>query len=191
MEGLEWTVEPASDEERAELHATAAQRLSIHLPATLPQGHFTHWVRFEVVADDPTVEPREYELPLRGKVLRRLAVYGPGIDSEGNVRLGVVPSQQGLKRRLMVKVYDQQTDLLVEGVEVVPDFVAVSVKPYDDQSAAKGMYVLDIEVPPLSPACSHQGPAAGDLTIRFGHPRIPELKLKLHLAVARHLADAR
>jgi hypothetical protein len=190
LEGLEWTLGPATPEECQKLHAQCGQRLTVQLPDTLPQGHFTHWVRFEVVPGDGQAEPREYELPLRGKVMRRLAVYGAGIDSEGNVRLGVVPADRVTQHQLMLKVYDQQPELAVERIEVVPDFLQVSLAPYQTASSAAGLYRLQIEVPATAPAGNYQENNAARLTIHFAHPRIAELKLQIHLAVARHLAAA-
>jgi hypothetical protein len=187
LEGLEWTLGPATPEECQTLHARCGQRLTVRLPDTLPQGHFTHWVRFEVVPGDGQAEPREYELSLRGKVMRRLAVYGPGIDSEGNVRLGVVPADRETRHQLMLKVYDQQSELPVERIELVPDFLRVSLDRYQPVSSAAGLYRLQLEVPATAPAGNYQEDNAAQLTIHFAHPRIAELKLRIHLAVAKKL----
>jgi hypothetical protein len=189
LNGLEWTIMPASTEECDQLKVLAAQRLTIQLPDSLPPGHFTHWVRFEVVPDVLGVTPEEYELPVRGKVLRRLAAYGPGIDNLGNVRLGVVASAEGLKRRLLLKVHDRDPALKVQRIDIEPDFLHASVTQ-DQSHATKGLYFLDIEVPKMAPACICQDQRAGVLTVRFGHPRISELKLRVHFAVAGQPADS-
>jgi hypothetical protein len=219
LAGLTWKVEGASDEERDALQAVAAKRLTIELPEEMPQGYFTHWLRFELVPDAPDVAPLEYELPIRGKILRRLAVYGPGIDALGNVRLGVIDAEQGLKQRLMLKVYDRQSELPLREIVTEPDFLRVTIAPYGGEqramvqtqaatgkerstpdvdgkarspstAGAHGLYYLDLEIPPGSPASAHQDLAAGRIEVRFDHPRINELKLRLHFAVAARLAEA-
>jgi hypothetical protein len=118
LEGLAWTLTPPTPEECQKLQATSGQRLTMQLPDTLPQGHFTHSVRFDVV----------------------------------------------------------------------PDFLQVKLAPYEIASSAAGLYRLQIDVPATAPTGNYQENNAAQLTIHFAHPRIAELKLRIHLAVARHLA---
>jgi hypothetical protein len=214
LEGLTWSVDATTEPERVELRSLSAQRLIIELPDSLPQGHFTHWLRFEVAPEDRAAAPLEYELPIRGKVLRRLAVYGPGIDAFGNVHLGAVDAGRGLKRRLMLKVYDRDVQLHVNQITSDPSLLKVTVTPYGESGTpnaqarvdadvdadvdanaeslptAHGLYLLDIEIPPGSPTCAHQDQSAGIVRIQFDHPRISDLQLRVHFAVAARLADA-
>ena len=194
LDGLTWEVSPATADELATLKAKHGYRLRITLPDTLAQGSFTHWVRFkvtpagDVAESEEAAEPEEFELPLEGKVLRRLAVYGPGIDFQGNIQLGLVPLSKGATRRLILKVYDPDPELILEGIQVTPDFLQVRVLPYADGEPTKGLYYLDVEVPKSSPACRYQGQRAGEIQLQFSHPRISELRLRVHFAVADQLA---
>jgi hypothetical protein len=218
LEGLTWSIDPATEEERTMLRAAAAQRLTITLPDSLPAGDFTHWLRFDLAPDDSSEAPIECELPIRGKVLRRLAAYGPGIDAWGNLRLGTVEAPRGLKRRLILKVYDSEPELRVEEVVTDPCFLQVVVIPFQPSTragtvrantrcddlresgahaesghegqSAQGLYYLDLEIPPDSPSCVRQDAQAGSITVRFDHPRITELQLHVHVAVTTRLADA-
>jgi hypothetical protein len=185
LEGHRWTVEPATETHLEQLKAKSGQQLTIHLPNSLPQGEFNHWVRFQLTPSQG--DSKMYELPLRGKVLRRVAVYGPGIDMSGTVSLGVIPSQQGRRRRLVMKVRDPQPNLHVDRITCHPEFLQVKVTPYPAKvTSTKGLYYLDIEVPKLSPISRFQSSEAGEVAIQFDHPRIEDLKLRVDFAVSGH-----
>lgn len=185
LEGHRWTVEPATETQLEQLKAKSGQHLTLHLPDSLPQGEFNHWVRFQLTP--ARGESKMYELPLRGKVLRRVAVYGSGIDMTGKVSLGVIPSQQGHRRRLVMKVRDPQPELQVDQITCHPDFLRVKVTPYPAKvTTTKGLYYLDIEVPKLSPVSRFQSSEAGEVTIQFDHPRIEDLRLRVDFAVSGH-----
>jgi hypothetical protein len=184
LEGIQWQKLPATPDELEDLNALSGYRLKLTLPSTLPQGEFNHWVRFRIDPQQPGQAAKHYELPLRGKVLRRLAVYGPGIDHTGTVRLGIVTSELGCRHRLLVKVRDPQRELPLRRVVAEPAFLRASLTPATGVSPDKGLYHLDIELPAHTTPVRHQGPQAGTLTLQFDHPRIPELTLRVDFAVS-------
>jgi len=187
VEGATWEIEPAPAEELEKLNAKSGYRVTVELPQ-LVRGPFREWLRFEVRPDDESLGTREFQMPLAGKVLRRLAVYGKGIDKHGNIQLGVAIARKGLRHRMFLKVYDDETKLAVQGIEVHPEYLNVQVTP-DEKQGDQGLYRLEIEVPVDAPAGRYQAQNAGELTIRFDHPRIKELRLRLHLAVADLVED--
>ncbi len=188
LDGLQWTVQPASDEQRAAHRAMKAYELTVTIPDSMPVGPFHHWVRLRIDPRQDGLATDTYELPLQGKVLRNLAVYGPGIDSTGTLDLGVIPSRAGLKRRLILKVYDRDYQLNCTKLESTPDFLKLTVNSATPDGPSKGVYYLDIEVPPGSPDCNFVRGAAGRLRLTFDHPRIASLELNLLMAVARDVS---
>lgn len=189
LEGFEATVHPATPEQLDALNAKAGHQLTINIPDTLPQGEFNHWVRFQIrpPAEESDDGPKSYELPLRGKVLRRVAVYGPGIDFRGRISMGVIPTQKGLHRRMVMKVRDPDPELRVREISHHPSFLDVKVTPYEGKAGtAKGLYHLDIQVPKASPVGRYQASEAGEIKIEFDHPRIPSLDLRVDFAVSNH-----
>lgn len=185
LDGLQWSVQPATDEQRAAHRAVKAYELTVTIPESMPVGPFHHWVRLRIDPKQDGLEADTYELPLQGKVLRNLAVYGPGIDSTGTLDLGVIPSRSGLKRRLILKVYDRDYELNCTKLESTPDFLKLTVHSATPDGPSKGVYYLDIEVPAGSPDCNFVRGAAGRLRLTFDHPRISTLELNLLMAVAR------
>ncbi len=189
LEGIQWELTEASPGDLTELEARAGYRLKITLPDDLPTGDFQHWVRFRIDPQQPSLEAKEYELPLRGKVLRRLAVYGPGVDHTGTVRLGVIPSANGTRHRLLVKTRDPEPDIRLHTVLANPTFLNASLTPVTGVANGLGLFNLEIIIPPQTAACRHQGTETGELLLQFDHPRIPQLKLRVDFAVADRLVS--
>lgn len=206
LPGATWELQPAPPEILSRLNATSGHRLTVTLPE-LPRGHFQQSIRFQVQPrsgtdpspsdaaaegtapelSDQELAPEEltrsFQLPIVGKVLRRLAVYGPGVDHTGNVDLGVIETKQGLKQTLFVKVYDAESELSVESIDVTPAWLEVQLKP-DAQRGANGLYRLTLTIPPGTKPGRYRGDEAGTLRVRLNHPRIAELNLRLTFAVA-------
>ena len=186
LKGYQATLAPATAEQLKKLKAKSGQQVTIHVPGSLPQGDFHHWVRFHIVPPDGDAEPKMYELPLKGRVLRRLAVYGQGIDHTGKVSLGVINSHQGHKHRLVMKVRDPDPVLRVDRISCNPSYLQIGVTSLTTKTNTKGLYYLDIEIPKSSPVGRFQASEAGAINIHFDHPRIANLELKVDFAVSGH-----
>ena len=130
-------------------------------------------------------------VPLHGRVLRRLAVYGDKIEFTGVVNLGLVPFREEKKVRLLMKVLDEQLDLPVRSVTVSPDFLQVSVTPAPTtEPDSQGHYYLEIGAPATAPECdftNSNGRGMGTVSLEFDHPRIPSLDLQVYFTVERRL----
>jgi len=184
LDGSQVSFQPATPAALAELEATSGYRVDVQLPAGLPQGQVQGMVQIAFQRDgEQTVET--IEVPLIARVLRRLAIYGPAIDGTGTIDLGVVPQGQGAKQRLLMKVRDEEPLLSVREIVVQPSFVKVQITPYKTETTAAGLYHLDIELPPDAPECVYHGSQLGELRMGIDHPRIPDLTLKIRLAVKR------
>ena len=183
LKGVTHAVEPVEPSQTGQLEAQSAQRIKITIPGSLRQGGFEDTLLFTVRPLEPKGKPQEVALPLHGKVLRRLSIYGQGIFGEGVIELGTVPQGYGKKLTLVVKVRDPQTDLNVVGVHVKPEFLKASVKPHVEEGVS-GLYDLSLELPPDVPPCTYLGLPSGELQIDLDHPRIDDLTLEVRFAVA-------
>lgn len=185
LEGIEWTLSPADAAELENTEARSGYRLCVTLPDDLPQGDFRGWVRFDV---NPAAGEKEhapahtYELPIEGRVLRRLAVYGAAINSLGVVNLGTSTAGEGTHELLRLKVRDELPELKVKRITTEPEFVQVRIEP---NPRAADRYEMHVAIPRDAPACVHLASRQGSLKIEFDHPRIAELNLKLDFAVLR------
>jgi hypothetical protein len=209
LEGLTWSVEPAAADRLAPWKARSGYVMHVTTPADLPQGYFSTVLNVRVddvpvppppsasptsedlptseapPAGDAAADSRMLAIPVNGKVLRRLSVYGNGINAMGIVNAGVLDAGQGARLKLMMKVRDTDPELALERIEVVPDFVQVSVEPHETlaRGQSTGLYYLNVEIPRGAPECSYLGAYQGHIKLLTTHPRLPETELKLEFAV--------
>ena len=213
LEGLSWTIEPARAEQLAAWKAQSGYMVHVTCPTDLPQGYFSSVLNIRVedaklpapqaavsgsssglstaetpsAADvtDVAAETHTLTIPVNGKMLRRLSVYGEGIDALGTVNAGVLDVGQGAKLKLMMKVRDTDPELALDRIEVVPDFVKVTIEPHETRAGeqSKGLYDLHVEIPRDAPECSYLGAYQGHIKLLTKHPRLPETELKLEFAV--------
>lgn len=207
LEGATWEIEPAGEERLKPLEALAGYVVRVTTPDNLPSGNFQGVFRLEFaippeerLASDAgqqvdtqqeearqeteeQVAPEVLELALEGRVPRRLAVYGPEIETDGTVDFGLVNEGRAKKVRLLMKVRDREREISVKRVDVRPEFVQVTITPFGGEDR-RGMYYLDLEIPADAPRCHHLDVRKlGELHIEIDHPRIDALTLKLRLAV--------
>jgi hypothetical protein len=180
--GATCTVSPADTESLRTVNGTAGYAVSVCLPANLPSGPFQGVVRLRAKDDPTALEHELLEVPISGRVQRRLALYGTGVQENSVLDLGILPIGRGLQRRLVLKVRDPERTLKLRESRIVPDFVRVAVTPYDGDPAGN-LYHLDIVVPPEAPEGCWLGQELGELKLVFDHPRIKDLTLRLALAV--------
>ena len=105
MAGLVHNLARLSDQEKLDRGVKDGYRLTVKLPVDLEKGEFAGTVRMRIV---PEGEPHGeiFEIPVSGRVLRRVSVYGKGINSYGIMQLGRVPVGKGIKKSFIVKVRD-------------------------------------------------------------------------------------
>lgn len=184
LKDVSWQVESLDPAGFQKFDARSVKKLSVQFPAPVNQGRFSDPLRIEIrppsaTDDDP---PHLVDLPVAGGVLRRLAVYGPAVDSTGLVDLGTARAGAGKKVKLVVKVRDSQTDLGSPKVEVYPDELRAELVPHSGEQGS-GLYDLTIEVPPGAPACQYLTSPLGRVAIVTDHPRIGTVELKVSFAV--------
>ena len=174
---------PVEDKDTKRLEAKSARLLRVTVPGDLPAGEFRDAIRIKAAPAGKPLEAADFELPLRGKTLKRFAIHGPFNQSDA-LLIGQVPHGAGKTLRLLLRVRDDDLSLPIQSIESQPAFLKVSVQPHQEESlATPGLYDLVIEVPADAPACQYMGNPQGSLRITTSHPRIPEIKMQVMLAV--------
>lgn len=181
VEGATCKVLDASPEQLTENKALSGKVIRVRLAARGP-GRFQGLISFSAAFETSPDAPEKFEITVAGNVLRRLSVYGPAIRSDGVVNLGTVDPAVGSKTRLSLKLKDQDLNLGLADILTRPDFLQVELRP-ESRLTAKGLYPLLLTVPQGAPVGSFQGVKAGFLKLRFKHPRVKELNLKIRLVV--------
>jgi hypothetical protein len=184
IDGSSVSFEPAAPSILADLAAIGGYRIDVELPAGLSSGRLGAMVQLTARREGDKHE-ETLEIPLVANVIRRLAVYGPGIDETGTVDLGRLKPGEGTKRRLVLKVRDELPEIGVRDIDVDPSFLRVDVTPYETATSTAGLYHLDIEVPADAPECVLLGSEPGSIRIDVDHPRIDDLSLYVRLLIQR------
>lgn len=178
-------VTPADAESLAAVEAKAGYQVTVTLPGDLPSGPLQGEVRIATQpGHDGESESDSVTLvvPISGRMLRRVAVYGVGVHETGVVDLGIHPPGAGHRHRLVLKVRDDDPRLEVVRAEFRPDFLQWSLVPAGTEGQDH-LYHLEITIPTDAPKCIHRGVHMGEMKLVFDHPRIPELSLQLALGV--------
>jgi hypothetical protein len=174
---------PADERDLQRLEAKSAKILRVTVPGDLPSGEFRDAIRIKAAPAGKPLDVAEFELPLRGKTLKRFSIHG--LFSENDALLiGQVPQGAGKTVRLSIKLRDEDLSFPVKKIEVEPSFLKVTVEPHQEADLpTPGLYDVTIEVPEDAPVGQYMGNPQGSLRITTGHPRVPEIKLKIMLAV--------
>jgi len=176
LAGTTWEFRPADRRVLKMLGAKSGWRFRATLPAGINPGELQQALTVRVQPSDDDLPSRELTIPIRGHVLRRLAVYGEGIDESGTIDFGIVPAGEEHRRQFVVKVHDQQSVLTIREMRVDPDFVKVDLQPYDGQ---QNLYRMAVTLPATAPKSVYRGQRLGTIHIDFEHPRIQQLDLKV------------
>ena len=183
LEGVTWELNPLGESDLQQRRANCGYLLSVTLPPGLPTGYFQHELTVEVKREG-SEELETFALSLGGKVLRRLSAYGPNIDGDGMIDLGILKTTQAHRTKVLLKVRDEERQLEFHDIRVQPEFVHVEIKPVKGMEE-KGLYEMQIEVPAGAPAGSYKGINEGSIQSTIEHPRISSLDLKLGFMIAQ------
>jgi len=179
LSGLTWDLEPAEEKVLQKLNAQSGWLLTAHLPAGLPSGKVSDKsLTLQVLPTASGQERQTLKIPIEANVLRRLAVYGGGIDKTGTIFMGVQPRGVAHRRKLVLKVLDEQKQLDLQKATSQPDFLNLELSPYEGGDGVGNLYQLEVEIPADAPEYVARGTQLGQIHLEFDHPRITELKLK-------------
>lgn len=155
--------------------------LRVSSPSDLPSGSFGDTIAVRAKVEE-TGKVRNLTVPLHGRVLGRLSVFGAGVDQFGSVMFGTLAYGKGKTIQLTVKLRDTDPELKVSNLVVEPQFVKVELKPHPNQQRA-GLYDLTVEIPPETEPCAYRVGHEGRIHFEFDHPRVKKLDLKVDFSV--------
>ncbi|MFN0017035.1 MAG: DUF1573 domain-containing protein [Pirellulaceae bacterium] len=174
---------PADPAEEKRLEAKSARLLRVTVPGDLPSGEFRDAIRIKAAPAGKPSEVAEFELPLLGKTLKRFTIHGP-FNEHDALLIGQVPHGAGKTLRMTIKLRDEDLSFPIQKIEVEPSYLKVTVEPHQEAAlATPGLFDLTVEVPADAPIGQYLGNPQGSIRITTGHPRVPEIKFKVMLAV--------
>jgi hypothetical protein len=174
---------PVEERDLKRLEAKSARTLRVTVPGDLPSGEFRDAIRIKAAPAGKPQEVAEFELPLRGKTLKRFTLNGLFNENDA-LLIGQVPQGAGKTVRLSIKLRDEDLSFPVQKIEVKPSYLKVTVEPHQEADLpTPGLYDVTIEVPADAPVGQYMGNPQGSLKITTGHPRVPEITFQVMLAV--------
>lgn len=174
---------PVEQRDFKRLEAKSARTLHVTVPGDLPSGEFRDAIRIKAAPVGKPQEVAEFELPLRGKTLKRFTLNGLFNENDA-LLIGQVPQGAGKTVRLSIKLRDTDLSFPVQKIQVEPSFLKVTVEPHQEADlATPGLFDVTIEVPADAPVGQYMGNPLGSLKIITNHPRVPEVAFKVMLAV--------
>lgn len=184
-DGFAWEVLPVDAATAEALEAKWARKLIVTTPTDLPSGPLEETIFAKLnVGDADSAREVDFNLRVRGRVKRCLAIYGPLIDDNGLIDVGVVERSVGRKITFKAKVNDDDRRLQLDAIECTPDFLKCSLVPSPGIDPAKGLYDFTIEIPADAPVCNFMPETAmGSLRIVSSHPRIGQVPLAIRFAI--------
>jgi hypothetical protein len=180
--GLKWEATDVEASALSPLEAKAAQRLRLTIPGDLPSGRLTDSLRVHVKRNGSDNDIHSVDLPLQARVLKRLAIYGAGIDQQGVIDLGNIPEGKEKRVQLLAKVRDPQHELGATKIETYPQCLRAEFVAHDGEQS--GLYDLRVMVPDDAPVGQFQSNPIGRIRIQTGHPRIGTVELRVAFVVA-------
>ena len=177
---------PATQAELQKHDALGGYVVEVAIPSFEPKhGEFGATVTLAV--QPPTErdgQPFNFQIPVRWKLYRPLAVYGDAVNGYGVIDVGHVTKGYAASVTLNIKVRDIEKQLPNARVEVTPSYVRGTIQP--SKTGGEGSYVLQIHVPDDAPCGSHlRLEEMGQVRLLSDHPRIGEERLKLRFAVVK------
>ncbi len=178
---FEVEAEALSAEELLQLRARGGYKLRVKSPAGMPTGAFSEVLNIHAKIVD-SGRSREISIPISGRIMGRVSIFGAGIDQYGSVMFGTLAHGKGATARLKLKLRDEDGDLKVRDIKVNPEFVKVELRP-NDKAERKGLYDLVVSIPPDTEPCAYRFGNEGTIHFEFDHPRVKKLDLKVDFSV--------
>ena len=174
------------EEVEAQPDAKAGYKINVVLKPGMPQGAIHQTV--QIKTDSKILG--EIDLPIEGKIVGDISVYGAGWnESKGVFLLGIIDGKVGLKKNLTVvtrHLAGQPEPLHIESVTPSDILKASLSKPITGANGNVTHAKLTIEIPPGTPAANY----IGSRQAPFGHilltgegPDGPKLDLRVSFVV--------
>lgn len=176
------------EEVKEQPDAKAGYQINVTLKPGMEQGPINQTVLIKT--DSKTLG--SIDLPIEGKVVGGISIYGKGWDDSRNiVRLGVVNGKRGLKQSLTVvlrNVIGQSEAEKLRITSVTPSkYLKASLSDQKTGSSGKITHArLNLEIPPGTPAVNFIGSrqaSFGRVLIESDRPNGPKLNLRVSFVV--------
>ncbi len=99
------------------------------------------------------------------------------------MRLGTLVRGQGAKETLVLKFRGLDRPVQIKEICAKPDFVRVSVKPFQADQPDNGLFRVEVVIPPETPACDYMGVRMGEVLIETDHPTRPTVKFQVEFSI--------
>jgi hypothetical protein len=173
---------------KAQPDAKAGYAIHVKIKSGMIQGPIRQ--EAEIVTDSKKLG--SIKLPIEGKVVGNISVYGAGWDDQRNLlRLGFVDGRQGVEKNLMVVM--RQTDELSEPenlriASVTPDKILKATLTGSKGKTNKKVThaTLTIEIPPGTPAANYIGSKqapVGHIILQGDRPDGPRFDLRVSFVI--------
>ncbi|MHC4399556.1 MAG: DUF1573 domain-containing protein [Planctomycetota bacterium] len=173
------------DEVKKEEDAHHGHLVEVTVKPGLPVAPFAQTILLKTnYKEAPTLR-----LGIGGKIVSEIRVFGPGYrEHSGDVRMGVIKSQEGGQTKLFLRVRGPFCrEVRFEPIEVFPDLLKVTAgEPEVASDGNSTLTPLTIEVPKGSPPADHASvdrAKQGRITLRTHHPTAPKLLILVIFAV--------
>jgi hypothetical protein len=187
LAGLTWRSEPATPEQLEKVQGRSGYRIHVTLPPEMPDGQFATTLGFVAKptgnGEEADGQPHTLELKFQGNVHGRLVFSGPKITDTRVLWLGSLTRGTPVRERVLMKVNEEPRALTIKEIETEPKFLRVHVAPYNGESAAIGLYRLDVEIPADAPSGNFTGDHQGVIRLKTDHPKFPVIVLSVDFAV--------
>lgn len=185
-ERFEVKVDPIDKQDLPNANAVAGYKVTLMAKPGLPVGQVMEWVTLKTNQPDS----EELEIPVFGRVVGDITLHGSGWSEEAGVlHLGMVPAEEGMKRRLILSSKGQHaSDTKYELLSVDPPELKVELGETRRKNDDVYHTIITIEVPagtrPMIHLNTHQGDD-GLVRLKTTHPTSSELNLRVRFAVVQ------
>jgi hypothetical protein len=173
------------DEAAKDKDAKSGVLVQVTLKPGLPVGPFKQTIRLKTnLAASPS-----HDVGVSGSIVSDVAVVGGGWDDKyGVLTIGSVNSREEVARTLFVIARGPDREKVkLKVAEVWPAFLKAEIRPtFETSGGALRQTPIVIRIPKGSPPANHLGTQTskcGRILLETGHPRAPQLLIRVQFAV--------
>lgn len=187
--GVKVTLHEASQDDLKAVEGRCGYVVKVEVPNDLESGHHVGQIQFiahpDELADEEEVDARTPEVRLNIDLQVKdpgSKFFSPLIDGWGRIKLGEVSAETGSELlKLNFRVDQGSTPWKVTNIKKYPDFLDCKVIPLD---ADRGMFQLQIQVPPGMPKGNYYGQSIGHIVLESDHPYVPRIPSEKRVGIA-------
>lgn len=187
MPEAKWELVPATTEELAELESKVGYRLQVTAPAFLSAGNFQILFTFDLVPGSEDQAAGHTTLPCQvrfeGNVPATMTLAGRRYERAEGLLLGRHKQGEGDQAELILLVRQFDKPVTFSKVTCTPEVLDVQVKPDGETENGTLRYLVQVTLPPKTPACAYMGPDAAMVHLVADDPDLPVVSFPVQFAV--------